>query len=243
MAKKKRSVHRVERGATTDQRPKTKASKKRAARRQRAAQKRRQQIVTGVLVLAVIGVFGGWVASRSVAAPSVSAERLALVASKGPANAPVTITEYGDFNCPSCKAWHDAGIFDQVLARYDGQVRFEFRHFPVITPRSPRLAEAAECANDQGQFWEMHDMLYDFSPTNSDATLKEFASQIGVDRTQFDECLDTDRYAPLVREHQNQAFSLGFRGTPSFTINGQPLVNPSPEVMYNIIDRVLASGS
>ncbi len=240
---RKRSVDRTRVADTNVPDPPKKATKRRAARRQRAAQKRRQQIISGGLVVAAIAVLGGWFATRSAAEPVVPPERLALVAFRGAQDASVTLTEYGDFNCPSCKAWHTAGIFDQILAQFAGQVRYEFPHFPVITPRSPKLAEAAECAHDQGKFWELHDLLYEFAPTSSTNVMKDFARQIGVEQTQFDECLDSGLHEATVREHQNQAFSIGFRGTPAFTINGQPLVNPSPEMIINIIEQALvASG-
>ena len=244
MGKKKNHKRRAERTQAPDTNiPDTpkKSPKRRAARRQRAAQKRRQQIISGSLVVAVLAALGGWFATRSTAEPAVPPERLALVAFRGPLDAPVTLTEYGDFNCPSCKGWHDAGIIDQILAQFPGQVRYEFRHFPVITPRSPKLAEAAECALDQGKFWEMHDLLYEFAPTSSTNVMKDFASQIGVEQTQFDECLDSGLHEATVREHQNRAFSIGFRGTPSFTINGQSLVNPSPEMIINIVEQTLAA--
>ena len=79
----------------------------------------------------------------------------------------MTIVEYGDFNCPSCQAWFRAGILEQIMVDFPEKVRFEFRHFPVITPRSPKLAEAIECAQEQGKFWELHNVLYEFGPTNS----------------------------------------------------------------------------
>ena len=152
----------------------------------------------------------------------------ALVAdevSKGPAEATVTITEYGDFNCPSCRQYHQLGIIDQVLAQFPGEVRFVWRHFPVITPSSPDLAEASECAADQGAFWEFHDLLFDSSPTGK-GQMVGFAGPLGLDTEAFSQCFESGGYRDAVEDQMREAFGLGFRGTPSFMINDTPLAGP-----------------
>ena len=110
----------------------------------------------GVVVI-IIGTLLLWPRSE---ARSVDAARLVDDPALGPTTAKVTIIEYGDFGCPTCRAWHRAGILDQVLAQYGDQVRFLWRDFPVITPQSPKAAEAGQCAYDQGKFWDYHDLLY-----------------------------------------------------------------------------------
>ena len=98
------------------------------------------------------GAITAFVATRPPAPDPSLPALVAEEVNKGPAGALVTITEYGDFNCPSCRQYHQLGIIDQVIAQFPGEVRFVWRHFPVITPSSPDLAEAAECAADQGAF-------------------------------------------------------------------------------------------
>ncbi len=79
----------------------------------------------------------------------------------GPKTAPVTIVEYGDFGCPSCWLWYATGVLDQLRAKYGDQIRFVWRDYAVITLLSPDAAEAGQCANEQGKFWEFHDAVYD----------------------------------------------------------------------------------
>src|SRR5262249_25577273 len=93
----------------------------------------------------------------------------------GPANAPVPIIAYGGFGCPTCKAWHQAGILRHVLAKYGNKVRFVWRDFPIITADSFKAAEAGQCAQDQGRFWPFHDLVYDRSPAIGVDDLKRYA--------------------------------------------------------------------
>ncbi|MEE8366964.1 MAG: thioredoxin domain-containing protein, partial [Thermoanaerobaculia bacterium] len=176
-------------------------------------------------VVVAVGAIAAFAATRPPAPdpslPALVAEEI----SKGPADAPVTIIEYGDFNCPSCRQYHQLGIIDQVLAQFPGEVRFVWRHFPVITPSSPDLAEAAECAADQGAFWEFHDLLFDASPT-SKGQMVGFAAQLGLDTEAFSQCFESRGYRAAVEDQMKEAFGHGFRGTPSFMINDTPLAGP-----------------
>lgn len=160
-------------------------------------------------------------------------------ASKGPAEAAVTIVEYGDFNCLSCRYYHQLGIIDQVLAQYPGEVRFVWRHFPVITPSSPELAEAVECAADQGEFWNFHDVLFDAAPTGA-SQMVGFAGQLGLDVEAFDQCFESRGYRDAVEDQMREAFGHGFRGTPSFMINETPLAGPPTyEYLISVIEAEL----
>jgi protein-disulfide isomerase len=199
---------------------------KRVQKKARAAARRRRRrlnIIIGVVV--VVGAIAAFASTRPPAPdpslPALVAEEL----SKGPAEALVTITEYGDFNCPSCRQYHQLGIIDQVLDQFPGEVRFVWRHFPVITPSSPDLAEAAECAADQGAFWEFHDLLFDASPTGKGQMIG-FAEQLGLDTEAFNRCFESRGYRAAVEDQMREAFGLGFRGTPSFMINDTPLAGP-----------------
>ena len=160
----------------------------------------------------------------------------------GPKTAPVTIVEYGDFGCSACKEWFRAGILRKLRSRYGDRIRFVFRDFPVITPQSPKAAEAGQCAHDQGKFWEYHDRLY--SATAIDVSyLKAYAAEIGLDGKEFNQCLESGRHSPAVKRDLQDAIARGFRGTPSFLVNDQPLKGlPSFEAFQGIIDPILSSG-
>lgn len=162
----------------------------------------------------------------------------------GSPTAKVSIIEYGDFGCPTCKAWHDAGILGQVRKQYGDKVRFVWRDFPVITDQSPKAAEAARCANDQGKFWEYHDLLYARQPALDVNSLKDYAAQLGLDAAKFNPCLDSGRHKAEVDSNLRDAMSRGFRGTPTFLINDMPVVGgPSLGYLRQLIDPLLASGS
>ncbi len=218
-----------------------KKNAKKALRRERRVQKqRRQWILIGVGILAAL-LIGGYAFQNRPQSVSIPEARLSNDPALGGPNAPVVITEFGDFNCPSCRAWHLAGVMDQILERYGDQVRFVWRDFPVITAQSPKLAEAAQCTQDQGSFWEYHDLLFENAPVTSVRAMKDYAAQLGLDTNQFDECLDSGLHRATVDRDLREAYRQGFRGTPSFMINDQPLVGPTPERMVQIIDSVLAS--
>src|SRR5262245_51702553 len=172
----------------------------------------------------------------------VDSARLSDDPALGPTTAPVTIVEYGDFGCPSCRAWHHAGILSQIRAQYGEQVRFVWRDFPVITPQSPQAAEAAQCAYEQGRFWDYHDYLYERAQSLSADTLKAAAAELQLDTAKFSQCLDSHRHAATVERDLDDALAHRFRGTPSFLINDQPLVGPpSFELLQHTIDALLAS--
>jgi protein-disulfide isomerase len=158
----------------------------------------------------------------------------------GPENAKVTIIEYADFNCPTCKTWQLRGIKEQILADYAGDVRFVWRDFPIITAESARAAEAGWCANDQGEFWKYHDLLYFMSPLLNDQELKEFAAQASLDMQQFNACLDSGQHRADVQKELQDARDHGFIGTPSFLINGKPLIGPpTVQQLSKEIDAIL----
>ena len=160
----------------------------------------------------------------------------------GPADAPVVIAEYADFGCPACRSWHAAGIRDQVLAEFGDQVRFEWKDFPVITPRSPQAAEAGLCAGAQGKFWEFHDAAYDQYAGLEDGALRQYAQAAGVDLDAFDRCLADGQMRRKVQASTQEARQLGLRGTPGFTVNGKPLpAPPSYEQLAASVQAALAA--
>jgi protein-disulfide isomerase len=151
--------------------------------------------------------------------------RLALPVSerdhvKGSLDVPVILVEYGDYECPYCG---QAYVFLQEVEQAMGDAMgFVFRNFPLTTmhPHAQHAAEAAEAAGAQGAFWEMHDTLYEHQDTLDDASLMEYAVQLGLDLQQFSRDLLEHRFAPRVREDFLSGVRSGVNGTPTFFING-----------------------
>ena len=217
-------------------------SKQAIHERRQVEQQRRRWLTIGIVVAAAVLV-GAFVFGPRPQAEPINAARLADDPALGPATAPVTIIEYGDFGCPSCRAWHRAGILDQVRAKYGDKVRFVWRDFRVITAQSPKAAEAGQCAYDQGKFWEYHDLLYERAPAIGVSDLKAYSAEIGLDTAKFDLCLDSGQHRATVDRDLQDAFARRFRGTPSFLVNNQPLVGPpSFEYLQSLIDPILAAG-
>ncbi len=166
---------------------------------------------------------------------------------KGDVNAPVTMIEFGDFQCPFCGRYATgAGL--QVEEQYikTGKVRFGFFNFAFLGSESQWAAEAAECASDQNKYWEYHDKLYNSqSGENQGAfnkdNLKKFAEELGLDKQAFNECLDSGKYTSLVQDDTQVSSSIGVQSTPTFLINGKPVVGAQPiEAFKQVIDKELA---
>jgi protein-disulfide isomerase len=139
---------------------------------------------------------------------------------QGPADAAVTLVEYGDYECPYCGAAYP--IVKQLQARMGDRLRFVFRNFPITTshPHAEQAAEAAEAGAAQGRFWEMHDLLYENQTQLRDQDLHGYAEQLGIDVERFDKDLAEHVHAPRVREDFMSGVRSGVNGTPSFYVNG-----------------------
>jgi protein-disulfide isomerase len=143
---------------------------------------------------------------------------------QGPADAPVVIVEFSDFQCGFCGRWYKETL-PQILAAYPTQVKFVYRDFTIFGQESVRAATAADCANEQGKFWEMHNRLFDRlenqenTPLNDD-TFISYAGELGLDTAAFSECLASDRYVNEVMADYSAAQKYGLQGTPGFVING-----------------------
>ena len=160
---------------------------------------------------------------------------------RGAANAPVTIVEFSDFECPFCKQTNPT--LKQLLERYPGKVRLAYRDFPLdsIHPQARRAAEAARCAQDQGKFWEYHDVLFTQSPKLAPDDLKRYAAQAGIDVKKFDDCLLGGVHKTALQKDIDEGTRLGVSGTPAFFINGRLLTGAQPlEAFARIIDDELA---
>jgi protein-disulfide isomerase len=189
-------------------------------------------LIIGVIALAVIVVSAFAILQPgSNAAPQLRPADVSMDKSKGPQDAPVVVVEYADFQCPYCKQFA-TGPELRLRQQYvdTGKVRFAFRHMAFIGPESLWAAEAAECANEQGRFWDYHDKLFEKqggenSGTFSRDNLKSFAAELGLDTQQFNQCLDSDKYQAKVQQEIDEANRLGVRSTPSVFVNGQLIKN------------------
>ncbi len=161
--------------------------------------------------------------------------------SKGPENAKVTIVEFSDFECPYCQ--RAEGTISQVMDTYAGKVRLVFRYFPLsFHAHAQKAAEAAACANDQGKFWEMHQILFQNQQALEVDKLKEYAKSIGLDTAKFDKCLDSGEKAGLVKADMEAGQKVGVNGTPAFFINGVSLSGAQPfDQFKQVIDEELES--
>lgn len=188
--------------------------------------------------------------SQSATAPPIAATITATIdpapmdaaPSLGPVTAPVTIIEYADFGCPACWVWYKQGVLDQLRAKYGDQIRFVWRDFPVITLLSPKAAEAGQCAHEQGKFWEFHDSIYEHDGAIAAKDLKGYAAEVGLNMEEFNDCVTARRYRDRVNAEQSESFARGLRGTPSFFVNGQPVIGPQRlSTFEEIIDPILAA--
>lgn len=138
----------------------------------------------------------------------------------GSSHAPVTVVEYGDFECPTCK--QAAPSVKLLLERFDGKVLFAYRHFPLesIHPHALRAAEAAECAGAQGHFWAMHDLLFANQAHLELKHLTSYAEGLDLDLAAFTAGMDDEIYLQRIREHIDSGRSSHLRATPGFFVNG-----------------------
>ncbi len=138
----------------------------------------------------------------------------------GPASAPVTLIEYGDFECPSCaQACH---AVDMLLAHFGENLRFVFRHFPLreVHPHAEMAAEAAEAAGAQNRFWELHKLLFENSLHLDAGSLNRYAEQAQLDLRRFDYEMGHHVYMARIQEYIDGGARSGVRSTPTFFVNG-----------------------
>jgi protein-disulfide isomerase len=158
----------------------------------------------------------------------------------GPADAPITIVEFGDFRCTYCKRFFDDTLYP-LLDAYEGQVRFVFRDYPILGSESIQAALAAECADDQGAFWEFHDRLYQDQNLTRAAFL-QYATELELDVDTFTTCLDDAVHQSEIETDYVAAAQIGVGGTPTFFINGKVLIGAQPyENFAAAIDAELVS--
>jgi protein-disulfide isomerase len=194
-------------------------------------------------------------------------EELATLIEEGTANLPldmadgaklgnddaaVKMVSYEDFQCPFCLRYTaeiEPGLIDQLVKT--GEVQMEFRHLPILRNESVTAALASQCAADQNKFWPYHHRLFltqaeagqaENEELNvgrfSDTNLKNYATDLGLDRAVFDDCLDSRKHLDLITQHGREANEFGITGTPGFTLNGQPLTQGAPSTVEDWVELI-----
>ena len=158
---------------------------------------------------------------------------------KGPAQAPIEIIEFSDFQCPFCQRIEPT--LKRVLDTYGERVRLVFRNFPLPNhPDARPAAEAAACADEQGQFWPYHDRLFANPMKLAMADLKQSAADLGLDTTKFNRCVDLRTYTSRIDADLQAVSDAGVSGTPAFFVNGRRLTGAQPyEAFKRLIDDEL----
>jgi len=162
--------------------------------------------------------------------------------SYGPANAVITIVEFSDFQCPYCHKWF-AETWPLIQQAYAGKIRLVYRDFPLTSlhPDAEPAAEAASCAGEQNQYWPFHDRLMGGDQFGDDV-YQAYASSLKLDLVKFKDCLTSHRFQTAIQNDANYGASLGITGTPTFFVNGIPLVGAQPfSTFKTVIDQELAS--
>ncbi len=170
---------------------------------------------------------------------------------RGATSAKVTVIEYSDLECPFCKKFHPT--MQQLLTEYPNDVRWVYRHAPLVQlhSKAPKEAEATECAGEQGRFWEMTDKIFEVTPANNGldlADLPKLAQQVGVaNMPQFQSCLDSGKYTKHVQDDLADAQTAGMQGTPYSVVlaaSGEklPLSGAQPySAVKQLVDQALKS--
>jgi protein-disulfide isomerase len=163
----------------------------------------------------------------------------------GPTDAAVTIVEFSDFNCPFCSRFHQES-YSQIKQNYGDKVRFVYRDFPIVQlhPYAEIAAQAANCANDQGKYWDYHDLLlqnYDKSTRND---LEIYAKQLSLDMNAFKQCVDSGKHKQEIQKDIAEGTEYGVEGTPTLFINGRPVIGAQPYAIFaKYIDEELSKAA
>lgn len=183
-------------------------------------------VVTAVLVGAAAFMMGGSSNAPQKTVSDLNKQYLERSDSNkiSTASAKLTVVEFGDYQCPACGAANP--IVKRIVQEYKDKINFVYRHFSFLGQESIWAGVAAECAGEQGKFWEYHNYLYEnqsgenrgaFSKDN----LKSFAKSLQLSQTEFDLCLDTDKYQEKVLNDTADGRALGVNSTPTFYIDGE----------------------
>ena len=160
----------------------------------------------------------------------------------GPVDAPVTVVEYGDLECPNCK--QAAPAVKLLLRRFTGRIRFVWRHFPLeeVHPHAIQAAEAAESAGAQGRFWPMHDLLFENQAHLKLHHLREYAERLQLDMARYTFEMDDHVHLQRIREHMQNGLDSGVRSTPTFFVNGKVQdVSFRLAALFSAVEAVLST--
>ena len=202
-------------------------------------------LVIGAVAVVIIGVV---LLQRQVAQKSVQISgRVEEGTSWGPQSAKVSIIDYSDFGCSHCRNFA-LNQGRQLRAEYEdgGNVRFEYRHFIISPPDTANAANAAECAADQGRFWDYHDLLFSQQGVTRNpftkANLKAYGARLGLSAQQFNECVDRDTHLDEVYRDSAAGKDAGIQGTPTFIVNGKSIPGEVPYAQFKAeVDAALAA--
>jgi protein-disulfide isomerase len=214
----------------------------------------RDEAIVGVLLAAVLSTATGWVIFRFAAV--VLGERTAVLPMvldppvdvgrdhvRGPLDAPLTLVEYGDFECPFCAS--ATGVVDELRESLGDDLRYVFRHLPLkdVHPHAELAAQAAEAAGAQGRFWEMHDLLFEHHDQLELPDLIGYAAALGLDVERFTREVESGDYLPRIRDDISSAEESGARGTPTFFIDGRRQIGAYDfETLMDALRRDLTPG-
>lgn len=161
---------------------------------------------------------------------------------RGKEDAEVVVVEFSDYSCPYC-AKFELQILPKLLEKYKDKVKFVFRDFPVHGEAAIKAAEAANCANEQGKYWEYHELLFEkrMEWYQNTSKFEDYAAELGLNVTKFKECLNSDKYRNEVLSDREDGIKAGVEGTPTIFVNGIKIVGAQPiDVFEKVIDQELA---
>ena len=207
-------------------------------------------VVLGLMVFVLLRDGGGGASLAAAGPPPTATDDGFRGYTLGSADAKVEITEYSDFECPFCARFATIQmptIREQLINT--GKVRWRYREFPIPGHQYGRFAaHAAQCAGEQGKFWEMHDQLFynhTWAQTGRDPSklFRTFATTAGLDLTRYDDCMKSGRFAARIEFSRQEGLSVLVDGTPTFYINGKKFTGPSAtsDVFKAIADSIIAS--
>ena len=197
-------------------------------------------LIAGLPLMFLVGLFVGYqLWGQPEATPELIADDDPVL---GPADAPVTIVEFSDYECPYCQRYH-AETFSQIIETYGDQIRYVFKDLPLtsIHPNAVPAANAAHCAQEQNAFWEYHELLFSMQLGLNNNAYLAYANALGLDEGTFETCLTERRYVDVVMQDTKTLTSFNVQlSTPTFFINGQYLAGAQPfSVFAQIIDAEL----
>ncbi|OGG85752.1 hypothetical protein A2392_03105 [Candidatus Kaiserbacteria bacterium RIFOXYB1_FULL_46_14] len=201
-----------------------------------------------IAALIALLVLGGAVYYSKQASKNANEGVVVTAHIKGNVAAKVELIEYSDFQCPACSQF--APYVKELMDEYAAEIRFEYRHFPLITihPQAIPAARAAEAASQQGKFWEMHDKLFENQNTwskssNPNALFVQYAEELGLNITLFKTHLDSSLIADAIDKSFEDARTRGFAGTPTFLLNGEQMEFTTFEEFRGAIDAAVEAAN